>query len=405
MRSVAEHQALVAGLIEPPGPARVPLAGAAGRVLARDYAPARPLPGFDNSAMDGYAVRAADVAAARTDAPVVLPVAADIPAGRPRVPPLAPGTAHQIMTGAPLPAGADTVVPVEATDGGTVTVAIFDPGRPGRHVRTAGSDVRAGQKILAAGTVLGPAQLGLLAALGETAAEIMPPLRVLVVSTGSELVPPGAPLAGGQVHDANTVMLAAAVEAAGARADCLAPVTDDVAGFRAALAARLPRPDLILTSAGVSAGAFEVVREALAGQGVEFAPIAMQPGRPQGAGRVRGVPAVCLPGNPVSALVSFEVLVRPALRAAMGLPQARRPVLTGRLAEPLRSPPGKRQFHAASLEPGEPPAVHPVSGGCHSLAGLAGAGALLDISEDVTFLPRGAAASVWVLTGQSRCAP
>ncbi|MEO8887775.1 MAG: gephyrin-like molybdotransferase Glp [Jatrophihabitantaceae bacterium] len=397
MRTVSEHQAIVAALIATPTAQALAVPDAAGRVLAADCVAPRPLPGFDNSAMDGYAVRAADIAGASEAAPVTLPVAADIPAGRLDTPALAAGTAHRIMTGAPMPAGADTVVQVELTDGGTEHVTIRAAREQGTHVRTAGEDVQAGQLVLEAGTTLGPAQLGLLAALGEAAVSVIPALRVLILSTGSELVEPGRPLQPGQIHESNGVMLAAAVDAAGAHAERLRFVADDVAAFHAALEPRLRDVDLVLTSGGVSAGAYEVVKDALTGRGIEFVKVAMQPGMPQGAGTFEGVPVVTVPGNPVSALVSFEVFLRPALRAAMGFGNAARPVVKVALSEPLDSPDGRRQFRrgyldraAATVRPIGPP-------GSHFLRWLAASDCLLDVPAEVTELAAGDLVDVWTL--------
>jgi molybdopterin molybdotransferase len=397
MRSVTEHQTVVAGLISRPKPASMVLAAAAGRVLAEDLRAARSLPAFDNSAMDGYAVLATDVVGATTSNPVTLLVAEDIPAGRVDGPPLRSGTAHRIMTGAAMPLGADTVVQVEATDGGTETVVIHEARGAGTHVRRAGEDVRCGETVLRAGTILGAAQLGLLAALGEPTVSVLPPLRVLVLSTGSELVQPGEPLLHGQIHDSNGIMLATAVRAAGADAEQFQFVADDIAEFHAALDSRLREVDLVLTSGGVSAGAYEVVKDALTGQGVDFVKVAMQPGMPQGAGLFQNVPVVTLPGNPVSSLVSFEVFVRPALRAAMGFADVRRPVVHAVLSESLDSPHGRRQFRrgildrkAGSVRPIGPP-------GSHFLRWLAASDCLLDLAENVTHLDAGTKVDAWIL--------
>jgi molybdopterin molybdotransferase len=396
VRTVAEHAKLVADLIGAGPPTAVPLAEAAGRVLAADVVAARALPPFDNSAMDGYAVRAADIDAATPEAPVWLLVAQDIPAGRGDTPALAPGTAHRIMTGAALPEGADAVVQVELTNGGIDVVRVDGPSAPGRFVRRAGEDVQVGEVVLRAGAVLGAAQLGLLAALGEPTASVIPPVRVLVLSTGSELVEPGQPLRHGQIHESNGVMLATAVRAAGAVATQVHFVPDDVDAFRAAFD-QLGEFDLVLTSGGVSAGAYEVVKDALTGEGVEFVKVAMQPGMPQGAGRFRDTTVVTLPGNPVSSLVSFEVFVRPALRAAMGYRDVHRPVVSARLTESLDSPAGRRQFRRGRLDrdTGAVAVVGPP--GSHFLRWLASADCLLEVPEDVTHLDAGKEVDVWVI--------
>lgn len=397
MRTVAQHQSIVADLIRRPAPVLTALAPAAGRVLAEDVHAGVSLPGFDNSAMDGYAVRAADIVTATPASPVTLPVAADIPAGRGDGPPLAPGTAHRIMTGALLPAGADAVVPVEGTDGGTRVVTIFESRPPASHIRPAGADVRAGERVLTAGTVLGPAQLGLLAALGQPAVPVLPALRVLVLSTGSELVDPGRPLESGQIYESNSVMLVAAVDGAGARAERVHFVADDVSDLYSALDPWLEEVDLLITSGGVSAGAYEVVKDAFTGHGVEFAKVAMQPGMPQGAGTFRGLPVVTMPGNPVSSLVSFEVFVRPALRLAMGYPNAHREVVGARLELPLESPAGKRQFRRARLDRAAGTVLPVGPAGSHFLRWLAASDCLIDIDANVTTLDTGATVEVWAL--------
>lgn len=398
LRPVAEHQGRIAELLGVLAPTTVPVDEARGLVLAEAVLAPEELPSFDNSAMDGYAVRAADVAGASEATPVRLPVAADIPAGSP-VGRLEPGTAHRIMTGAPLPRGADTVVEVERTDAGTETVTITAARDTGTFVRTAGSDVAAGAEVLSAGTLVGPSQIGLLAALGVRDVLVRPRPRVLVVSTGSELTDDPAPAAG-QIRDSNSHMLAAAAEDAGAVAIRRLWVADDVPTFLRTLDAELEAGvDLVLTSGGVSAGAYEVVKEALAPRGVEFTKVAMQPGMPQGSGRYAGTPVVCLPGNPVSSLVSFEVFVRPALRASYGHPRPDRPVVRASLTEAITSPSGKRQLRrgrfdstAGTVEPWGPP-------GSGFLGWLAGADCLIDIAADVTELAAGDPVDVWDLTG------
>lgn len=409
MRSVDEHQRVVAGLITARAPIDVAIGDALGLVLAADVVAPLSLPGFDNSSMDGYAVIAEDVAGASIENPVELPVAEDIPAGRTDSLVLEPGTAHRIMTGAPLPSGATAVVPVEATDGSTETVSIRASATPGQHVRHAGEDVTAGTTVLRAGQVLTPAALGLAAALGLGALTVVPRQRVLVMSTGSELVAPGTPLQPGQIYESNAVMLAAAVRDAGAEVVTSSMTEDDVEVFRAELQTHSRDADLVITTGGVSAGAYEVVKDSL-GDEVEFVKVAMQPGMPQGSGVVWGTPIITLPGNPVSALVSFEVFIRAPLRAAMGLTTSDRPRLEVTLLEDLTSPRGKRQFRRGVLggrragaersedetEAGTVTSYGPPAS--HHLRWLATADCLLEIGEDVTDLTAGSPVRVWDLS-------
>ncbi len=418
MRSVDEHQRVVADLITARPPVAVALADALGLVLAEDVVAALSLPGFDNSAMDGYAVVADDVADASTEHPVQLPVAEDIPAGRTDALTLKPGTAHRIMTGAPVPSGATAVVPVEATDGATDTVSIRATAKVGQHIRRAGEDVDAGSTVLRAGQVVTPAVLGLAAALGLGELTVVPRQRVLVMSTGSELVAPGTPLKPGQIYESNAVMLAAAAKDAGALVTTAPMSSDDVDEFRAVLDRHAADADLIITTGGVSAGAYEVVKDALGAGGpatsslgaggpatsnlgaggVEFVKVAMQPGMPQGSGRVFDTAIITLPGNPVSALVSFEVFIRAPLRAAMGLPDPQRPRLTAELNEDLTSPRGKRQFRRGVLDAERGVVTSYGPPASHHLRWLASANCLLEIDEDVAELAAGSPVQVWDLS-------
>jgi molybdopterin molybdotransferase len=397
VRTVEEHQAVVAALVAPLAEETVPLTAAHGRVLARDVTAAVALPTFDNSAMDGYAARWSEVAGA-AESPVRMPVAEDIPAGRTDVVPLAPGTVHRIMTGAPLPPGADVIIPVELTDAGTDVVEIREVPAAGTHLRAAGEDIAAGSVALTGGSPLGAAQLGLAAAVGLEELPVRRRPRVLVLSTGSELVAPGNPLLPGQIYESNSALLVAAVEDAGGEARRLHFVPDDVDQFLATVRAELAGADLLITSGGVSAGAFEVVKDAFGTLGtVEFAKVAMQPGGPQGAGTVDGVPVVTLPGNPVSSFVSFEVFVRPAIRRALGHASPDRLHVPARLTDALRSPAGKRQFLRGRYGGG---LVSQVGGpGSHLVAHLARANCLVVVPEDVTELPAGADVDVVLIEG------
>lgn len=397
MKTVDEHLADIVRAVGPLPARPFPLDEAHGTVLAEDVYAAAPVPGFDNSAMDGYAVRRADVAAASRERPVTLPVAADLAAGPGEPPPLAPGTAARIMTGAPVPPGADAVVPVEWTDGGTQmpagvpagrTVRIGQAPQPGHNIRRAGEDLAPGGLVLPAGTLLGAAQVGLLAAAGRGGATTHPRPRVAVLSTGSELVAAGRPLRPGQIADSNSHALTAAARAAGAVVHRVGLVPDDAPLLLRMIEEQLDRVDALVTSGGVSVGAYDIVRQVLTGLGtVAFERVAMQPGMPQGFGVLRGVPVFTLPGNPVSALVSFEVFVRPALRRLRGLPAEPTGRLQVEVGAPLRSPAGKRSFLRVLVDRRDDgtPLARPAGGqGSHQLAALAAADALLVVPEDVT---------------------
>jgi molybdopterin molybdotransferase len=343
-------------------------------------------------------VRAEDVTGATPEAPVTLPVVGEIVAGSAKPFAISAGTAVKIMTGAPIPRGADTVIPFERTDRGNARVSIQEGAPVGANVRTQGSDVQAGDLVLSAGTVLGAREIGLLAALGAPRVKARPRPRVVIISTGSELREPGAHLDYDSIHDGNSYMLAAAVRAAGAIAYRVGSVDDNPRTFRKVLSEQLVRADLVVTSGGVSVGAYDVVKEVLSqidgGSGsVEFRRLAMQPGKPQGFGLLgpERTPVLALPGNPVSSYVSFELFVRPAVRALMGRASVRRETARARLEsdEALTSPDGKRQFLRGSyLRPASGEAlgaVRPVGGaGSHLIGALAQANALIDVPEKTT---------------------
>ncbi|WP_414636457.1 gephyrin-like molybdotransferase Glp [Actinophytocola sp.] len=394
--SVDDYRARVGALVAATPVTPLPLDQCVGLVLGADLVAPVSLPPFDNSAMDGYAVRSVDVAGAGgTGGPVELPVAEDIPAGRTDVVPLLPGTAHRIMTGAPVPPGADAIVKVEDTDGGVELVTIRASAAPGTHVRRTGEDVTEGATVLRAGTVLGSPQLGLAAAVGRAELPVRRPVRALILSTGSELVEPGVPLRPGQIYESNSVLLAAAVREIGGETTVLRFVPDDVRAFHRTIAGHVDDVDVLITSGGVSAGAYEVVKDALSGQGVDFLRVAVQPGGPQGSGSFQGLPVVTLPGNPVSAALSFELFLRPALLAAMGHTVIDRPRLKARSAAELRSPSARRQYRRGYVE-GD--VVNPVGGpGSHLLAAFAASNCLIEVPEDVEVIAEGDLVTVLVL--------
>lgn len=401
MKTVDEHLAACLRGIDVLAPINLQLLDAQSCVLAEDVRATSDLPVFDNSAMDGYAVRAADVASATPASPVVLPVVGDLPAGATGVG-LAPHTAVRIMTGAPLPAGADAVVQLELTDGGVAQVAIQGAVPVGRHVRRGGEDLVSGDVVLPTGTRLGPRQIGLLAAIGRDRVLARPKPRVVVISTGSELVEPGASAAGGQIWDSNSFLITTAAKEAGATAFRIGIVPDEPKQLIDAIEDQLIRADLVVTTGGVSVGAYDVVRDVMSRLGtVEFDRISMQPGMPQGRGVIGPdrTPIFTLPGNPVSAYVSFEVFVRPVIRQLLGArtifrPEVRAATLTG-----FSSPAGKRQYARAALgvEEGRY-VVRPLDvGGSHKVRDLAYANSFIVVPEDVTEVPEGGTVKVMVL--------
>ena len=399
---VEEHLDRILSAIEPLPDFPQPLMETLGLASAEDVVSPIPLPSFDNSAMDGYAVRHEDVAAATRDAPTHLPVVGEIGAGQARLLALSPGTAAKIMTGAPMPAGADSVVPYEWTDRGVAQVRIAYPPELGQHVRSAGEDVEEGDLLLETGTVLGPRHLGLLASVGRSTVRSRPRPRVVVLSTGSELREPGTPLGPDSIYDGNSWLLAASARRAGAIAYRVGIVPDEPRAFLDALSDQLVRADLVVTSGGVSMGDFDVVKEALAPlRTVWFGPVAMQPGKPQGFGVVGedDTPIFCLPGNPVSSYISFEMFVLPALRRLMGKQPYARPHTRARLTHGVSSPEGRRQFLRGSYELGRGgPTVSPVGGpGSHLVGELASANALIVVPEDTTSLPAGEMVQVLAL--------
>jgi len=391
---VAEHEGRVRALLAPlrtRDAEPVPLAAALGRVLAGAVLSPIDLPPFRNSQMDGFAVVAGDVSPG-----VSLPVVASIPAAAGAPAPLVAGTVARIMTGAPLPEGADAVVAVEdtvTTEGGWVTIA--KAARAGSYVREVGSDLAAGSELLPAGIRLGSRHLAALAAAGITEVAVESRVRLAIISTGSELVAPGDQLGPGQISDSNGPALVAAAREVAAEIVLEGRVVDDREAFEALLVAAIAADaELILTSGGISQGDYEVVRETLEPHGAIVDVLAMQPGGPQAIATYREVPVVCFPGNPVSSQLSFLLFVEPLLREIAGLPDRIR--VTRVLDTPLTSVAGKRQFlRGRALPDGR---VETVGGpSSHLVAALAAADVLVDLPEDATELPAGASVETWEL--------
>ncbi|MHB8274531.1 MAG: molybdotransferase-like divisome protein Glp [Dermatophilaceae bacterium] len=394
MITVEEHFSRIVGTVRQLPSIGLSLLDAQGCVLAQDVTSEVPLPGFTNSAMDGYAVHAVDLATASEQTPVTLPVVHDIAAGNTQALSLAPGQSMRIMTGAPMPYGADAVVPVEHTDGGLARVTFAYSVSVGRNVRQVGGDVAAGELVMRIGTRLGPRQIALLAAVGTGRVQVTPKPRVVVISTGDELIEPGTRPGFGQVVDSNGLMLTAAVRAL----DCIpfrvGCVRDDARTFLSTIESQLLRADAVITTGGVSMGAYDTVKEVLSRVGtMRFDKVAMQPGMPQGFG-VLGedeVPVFTLPGNPVSAMVSFEVFVAPALRLMAGRQRHETSLVTAVASDGWTAPAGKIQFARVVLSHNGSGYVVAIAGmqGSHALGSMAGANALAVIPAEVTSVRAG----------------
>ncbi len=392
MLTLAQYLDLVLDSVTELPPMELSLAEVNGCVLAQDIYARWPLPSFDNSSMDGYAVISADLVNASESSPVTLPVIDDIPAGFKSLETLQSGQAIRIMTGAPMPAGADSVIPVESTDGGSEIVQIRAPIELGSCIRHEGEDVRAGELVLTKGTYVGPRQIALIAAVGHGAISVIPKPRVAVLATGSELVEPGTDLKFGLISDSNSFLITAIASDSGAAAYRLPPAEDDEDKLIEILEDQVHRADLIITTGGVSMGAYDPVKAAFLKLGTaQFHQVAMQPGMPQGFGSVgeAAIPIITLPGNPVSAYISFETFIRPAIRKMRGLTQLQRPQHAAILKGALRSPINKVQFaRARFIEGGQ---VEPVGTGqgSHVLGGLAQADALIVIPVGVDSIASG----------------
>jgi molybdopterin molybdotransferase len=396
--TVADHLSRIVETVQRLAPVSLALLDAQGCVLAQDVTSGVALPGFRNSAMDGYAVQACDLLAATTETPITLSVVHEIAAGSTQALTLVGGQTMRIMTGAPMPDGADAVIPVESTDGGQSTVTISAPVAVGEHVREAGEDVATGDLVMRDGTRLGPRQIALLAAVGTGRVRVTPKPRVVVISTGDELIEPGTRPGFGQVVDSNGLMLAAAVRALDCSPSRVGCVRDDAHTLMSTIKSQLLHADAVITTGGVSMGAYDTVKEVLSTVGtMRFDRVAMQPGMPQGFGVLGAdeIPVFTLPGNPVSALVSFEVFVAPALRLMAGRPQDETSRVRAVAAHDWTAPAGKVQYARVVLSraSSEAGAGHTaaIAGhqGSHALGSLAGANALAVIPAEVTLVRAG----------------
>ncbi|MFM9107626.1 MAG: gephyrin-like molybdotransferase Glp [Chloroflexota bacterium] len=393
MLGVDEAVERILALVRPCDPVSLPLRGARGMVLAREVIAPENVPPFRNSAMDGYALLAADTAPAGLETPVSLPVSGAVAAGDPPGAVLAPGAAIRIMTGAPMPAGADAVVRFEETDEGSIGrlpdrafVAIHRAASPLDNVREAGEDVRAGSVLLEAGRALRPADLGLLAAAGLTEAVVCRRPRVAILSTGNEVVDPQGPLPPGAIRDSNATTLAAMAESWGAEAFALGIARDRLDHLAERLAAARGA-DMIVTSGGVSLGDFDMVKDALRAAGdIAVWQVRMKPGKPLAFGRIGGAPFLGLPGNPVAAAVSFEIFGRPAIRRMLGFSDVAPATVDALLLEELDNRGMRRHYVRAVVEQdaqGRWTARTAGAQGAGVLSSLSRANALLVLPESV----------------------
>ena len=401
MLSVEEALERVLAAFQPLEAERVPLLETLGRVLAEDVYADMDIPPLANTAMDGYAVRAADTAAASPEHPLRLRVVHDLAAGYTSDVAVTPGTAIRIMTGAPIPPGADAVVQFEDTAADGEEVLIFKGVTTGKNVRQAGEDVQKGALILARGSEIRPQEVGMLAALGHTEAWVHRRPRVAILATGDEVIEIDAPWQPGKIRNANSYSNAAQVLRYGGIPLLLGIARDDVAELTARIRAGLEEgADLFLTSGGVSVGDFDVVKKVLAAEGeMTFWRVRMKPGKPLAFGHLRGVPLLGLPGNPVSAMVAFELFARPAILKMLGKTRLGKPTVEATLLDQVRRKDDRRHYLRVTVERGEEGYVARLTGdqGSGILLSMVRAQGLAVIPEDVDHLPAGSRVSVVML--------
>jgi molybdopterin molybdotransferase len=387
--AVEAHLEAILAMLPVPEPIELRTADGLGLILAETATCDVTLPAHDNSAMDGYAVISDDLSAASRAVPVRLSVVGEVVAGSPETPTVARGTCVRIMTGAPLPPGADTVVPVELTvaedDGATVLFHLAP--RHGDNVRHAGEDLVPGRELVAAGRRIAPADVALLSAAGVTRVVCLPAPRVVIMSTGDELVAADREPGPGRIRDSNAPMLAAMVKATGGVPFVTGAVPDDHDALREAFESNLGHADLFVCTGGASAGTRDLLADVIGGLGeVQAVKVAMRPGMPQIRGRIGATPVIGLPGNPVSSFVSFEVFVRPAIRALQGRRDVHRPTVVARASEPLLAPAHKRGYVRVRLaREGAGWTVRPTGAqGSHLISSIAQADGLAIVPEAVT---------------------
>ncbi|MFN2388307.1 MAG: gephyrin-like molybdotransferase Glp [Actinomycetota bacterium] len=396
MISVDEARARVLAAVAPVRPVELRVANALGAVLATDLDAPHALPRFDNSSMDGFAVHASDCGSASPESPVGLRVVGEVRAGDPGDHSVRPGTAARIMTGAPVPPGADAIVPVEETRLQGDRVLVQAPAEPGRFIRRAGEDVQTGDLLIRAGTELRAGELALAASVGASPLLVRPAPRVAVVVTGDELVEPETQPGPGQIRDSNSIALSALVREAGGEALLSTPVPDELGAVEDAFRRAAARADLVVSSGGVAVGDHDFVKEAIEGLGrIDLWRVAMQPGKPVVLGAIGDVPFLGLPGNPVSIHISFEQFVRPAIRRLRGCSALLRPTISARLSGPLDKPAGRLHFVRVRLSavpggwvavPTGPQGSHIQSSliGCHGVARFPRTATRLADGEEVT---------------------
>jgi molybdopterin molybdotransferase len=399
MLTVADARRRVLDAVRPLDVEEVPIGDARELVLARTLIAPHPLPRFANSAMDGYAVRSQDVGGATEEAPVSLQLTGEVRAGEPGDLRVDPGTAVRIMTGAPLPEGADSVAPIEEADESDRRVLVRASKSPGQHVRPAGDDLEEGAELVAEGTELGAGELALLATMGFSPVPVRRGPRVAVLVTGDELVPPEADPGPGQIRDSNSVALRALVGEAGGEPIPFPPVRDDRAATLEAFKRAADLADLVVSSGGVSVGGYDFVKPVIEELGaIDLWRVAMQPGKPVVLGRIGDVPFLGLPGNPVSIHVGFEQFVRPALRKMRGCRSLLRPTLLAKLTQTIEKRPGRLHFVRVRLEASEEGwrATPTGSQGSHIQSSLIGCHGVARFDIDETRLEAGSEVTVEV---------